>query len=87
MRMKSVEARQERARGRTIPTNVSLDSALVAEARELGVNISRASALGLENAVAEARARRWLHENASALDSSNAFVESHGLPLQSLRQF
>jgi antitoxin CcdA len=85
MHMKNDDSRQ-RAR-RTIATNVSLDSELVAEARELGVNISRASTLGLEIAVAKARADRWIRENRSALHSSNAFVDSHGLPLHSLRQF
>lgn len=74
-------------RKKSVPTNVSLDSALVAEARELGVNISRAAALGLEQAVANARAERWLRENHSALESSNAYVEAHGLPLDALRQF
>jgi antitoxin CcdA len=74
-------------RGRTIPTNVSLDAALVAEARELGVNISKASVEGLEVAVAKARREQWLRENKTALDSWNAYVESHGLPLGGLRQF
>lgn len=66
---------------------MTLDTELVAEARELGVNISRASAVGLENAVAKARAERWLRENGPALRSSNAFVEARGLPLKSMRQF
>jgi antitoxin CcdA len=74
-------------RGRSTPTNVSLDSALVAEARELGINISQASARGLEQAVAAARAARWAEENRAAIESSNAFVETRGLPLQSLRRF
>jgi antitoxin CcdA len=85
MRMKNVVAHVRR--GRTIATNVSLDSALVAEARSLGVNISRASEVGLESAVAHARARRWLEQNREALEGSNAFVDAHGLPLDSLRQF
>src|SRR5213075_2996937 len=86
MRMNYVRSRGHPG-GKRNPTNVSLDSALVREARELGVNISKASTEGLEKAVAEARAERWLHENRSALDSSNAYVEAHGLPLQSMRQF
>jgi antitoxin CcdA len=68
-------------------TNVTLDPALVAAARELGINISRASASGLEQAVAKARAEQWLEANRAALDSSNAYVAAHGLPLHSLRQF
>jgi antitoxin CcdA len=85
MRMKN--ANPAHRRGRSAPTNVSLDVTLVAEARELGVNISQASARGLEQAVAAARAIRWAAENQAAITSSNAFVEEHGLPLQSLRQF
>jgi antitoxin CcdA len=82
--MKHAEVRQ---RSRRIATNVTLDSALVAEARELGVNISKASATGLEAAVAKARSERWIADNQQALKSSNAFVDDHGLPLGSLRQF
>lgn len=73
--------------GRSVPTNVSLDAALVAEARELGVNISKASLAGLEMAVAKARRERWLQENAAALECWNDYVEANGLPLSGLRQF
>ena len=68
-------------------TNVSLDTALVAEAQDLGVNISLASARGLEQAVKAARAERWLEENKAALDSSNAWVKANGLPLAKYRLF
>jgi antitoxin CcdA len=88
--MRMTHAQRTRALERTVtraPTNVTLDTALVAEARDLGVNISRASAAGLERAVAQARAERWLRENGPALRSSNAFVEAHGLPLKNLRRF
>lgn len=69
------------------PTNVSLDVALVEEAKALGVNISLASARGLEQAVKEARGKRWLEENMEALESSNAWVEANGLPLEKYRLF
>lgn len=72
---------------RRIATNVSLDRELVAEARELGVNISKASASGLADAVAKARADRWIEENREALESSNAFVKAKGLPLHAHRRF
>ena len=74
-------------KSRTRPTNVSLDSALVEEAKALGVNISVASARGLERAVAEVRAERWIEENRAALDASNAYVEANGLPLWGHRLF
>jgi antitoxin CcdA len=75
------------AKSRTKPTNVSLDAALVEEAKVLGVNISLASARGLEEAVKEARGKRWLEENFDALESSNAWVEASGLPLAEFRLF
>jgi len=87
MRMLTLRDRQARQKTKTVPTNVSLDEALVTEARDLGVNISRAATTGLSDAVAKARAERWLADNRTALESSNAFVEEHGLPLQSLRLF
>jgi antitoxin CcdA len=75
------------AKSRTKPTNVSLDAALVEEAKVLGVNISLASARGLEEAVKDARGKRWLEENFDALESSNAWVEASGLPLAEFRLF
>lgn len=68
-------------------TNVSLDAAHVAEARELGINISQACERGLVEAIAAARAARWLEENREALESSNAWVEANGLPLAGKRLF
>lgn len=68
-------------------TNLSLNAALVDEAKELGVNISLAAAQGLEQAVKQARAERWLEENRRALESSNEWMEANGLPLADLRLF
>jgi antitoxin CcdA len=80
-------SKRARRPGTSVPTNVSLDAGLVREARELGINISRAAGIGLEQAVAAARTQRWHDDNRDALDSSNSFVETHGLPLRFLRQF
>jgi antitoxin CcdA len=68
-------------------TNVSLDSAYLAEARELGINISQACERGLAETLAEVRAQRWLKENREALESSNEYVRKNGLPLAHLRLF
>lgn len=53
-------------------TNLMLDQVLVADARALGVNLSRAAEAGLRAAVREARAAAWRRENARAIASSNA---------------
>ena len=71
----------------TRPTNVSLSATLVREAKELGVNISSAASDGLERAVAEQRAKRWLRDNAVALNGYNQFIEAKGLPLAKYRLF
>ena len=68
-------------------TNVSLDSAHLAEARELGINISQACERGLVETLAEERARRWKEENREAMESWNRWVEEHGLPLAEYRLF
>lgn len=68
-------------------TNVSLDSAFVAEAKALGINISQACERGLVETVKEARAALWQEENREAIESSNAYVEKNGLPLAKHRLF
>ena len=67
--------------------NLTLDPALVAEARTLGLSISQASNQGLAVAVKAARSARWLEENRAALESSNKWVEANGLPLAKYRMF
>lgn len=69
------------------PTNLTLDAALLDEARRLRLNLSQAAEAGLRAAVAEARDARWRAENAAALESSNAWVEANGLPLAAYRPF
>ena len=69
------------------PTNLSLEEGLLAEARRLGISLSRAAEAGLRRAVAEEAARRWQAENREALLSSNAYVAEHGLPLAKYRMF
>ena len=69
------------------PANLSLNAALLEEARHLGLNLSAAAEEGLRAAVTEARAARWRAENAGALASSNAWVQENGLPLARHRQF
>jgi antitoxin CcdA len=79
--------KQQRSSGARRATNVTISAQLLAVARELDVNISQAAEQGLERAIAERRAALWLEENRAALESSNAFVEQHGLPLAQYRNF
>lgn len=68
-------------------TNVTIDEALLVEAKALSVNVSQAAEAGVAQAIAQRRAERWLAENQEALASSNAYVEVHGLPLSRHREF
>lgn len=69
------------------PTNVSLDARLVDEAKELGINVSRASEDGLAREVREERKRRFQEENREAFEEWNRYVAENGLPLERFRQF
>lgn len=69
------------------PTNLSIDSALLSEAKALNINLSRAAEDGLIAAVNEAKAQKWKAENSDAIESSNKYVEKNGLPLDKLRPF
>ncbi|MBV8399956.1 MAG: type II toxin-antitoxin system CcdA family antitoxin [Acetobacteraceae bacterium] len=68
-------------------TSVSVAEPLLTEAKTLGVNVSQAAEEGLAKAVAEKRAELWLQENREAIQSSNEYVEKHGLPLARYRMF
>ncbi|HEY9280247.1 MAG TPA: type II toxin-antitoxin system CcdA family antitoxin [Eoetvoesiella sp.] len=68
-------------------TNVSLAENLLSEAKALHINISQAAEAGLVQAIARRQTELWLEENEEAIDSSNAFVEKHGLPLTKYRMF
>ncbi len=68
-------------------TNVTLNESLLKSAKELGINVSRAAEQGLVAAIKETEAIQWLAENKKALESSNAYVEKHGLPLARYKQF
>jgi antitoxin CcdA len=67
--------------------NTSIDSQLIADAKALGINISRAAEAGIAKAIAAERTRRWQEENKEAIESSNAYVERNGLPLAKHRLF
>ncbi|HWL79651.1 MAG TPA: type II toxin-antitoxin system CcdA family antitoxin [Roseomonas sp.] len=67
--------------------NVTLPLALVAEAKEAGVNVSRACQAGLEAALREHRRAKWVEEHRDAFAFWNAKEEAEGLPLAQYRSF
>lgn len=68
-------------------TNLTIDRALLDEARSLEINLSATFETSLREAVRARKAEKWLEDNRAALQSSNDWVEKHGLPLADYRQF
>ena len=67
--------------------NLSLDAALVAEAKALDLNLSRTLEEALRARVREEKARRWQEANAEAIRLSNEELERNGLWCDERRLF
>lgn len=66
-------------------TNITLNAANLAAARELGLNVSAISDAAIAAAVKAARADRWRKENAAAIAERRAWIETNGPPLADLQ--
>jgi len=66
-------------------TNVTLNAANLAAARELGLNVSAVSDAALAEAVRNVRAELWERENAEAIAERRSWIETHGVPLADLQ--
>lgn len=62
-------------------TSLTLDGAALEAARALGVNVSAVADAALRRAVAEARHRQWLKENAAAFAAQAEWHDRNGHPL------
>lgn len=60
-------------------TNLSINSNLLAKARELDINLSATLEKALESSVRQSVKERWLEENKQSLENCNSLVEEHGL--------
>jgi antitoxin CcdA len=67
--------------------NLSIDEGVLADAKALDINISRAAETGIAEAVRSEKNRRWLEENREALLYFNQWYEENGNPLDEYRQF
>lgn len=61
------------------PTNLSVRTDLLEEARALGINLSQTLEKALEAEVKKAREKAWLEENCAAIEAYKRHVEKHGL--------
>lgn len=67
--------------------NLSIDVDILAEAKALNVNVSRAADAGIAEAISKRKAELWLRENREAIEENNRYFEEHGLPFSEYRGF
>jgi antitoxin CcdA len=75
------------ASGKRRPVNMSIDTGIVAAARDAGVNLSQVSEAALRQAAKAALDARWQEENREWIESHRRWVEENELPLEKYRMF
>jgi len=68
------------------PVNLSVNSDLLRQAKELKVNVSQVLEVALASQVKRLREAQWLEDNKEAIDAYNRHVEENGLPFDRVRQ-
>jgi antitoxin CcdA len=68
-------------------TNITLSADVLAEAKALGINISKSCDDFLRNLIARERANRWRSDHAEFIETYNKTVAEEGLPLDQWRAF
>lgn len=69
------------------PTNVSVNSDLLAKAKELKINLSATLETALTEIVSARQRELWRLENQAAIEAYNQLVEKHGTFGDDLRSF
>ena len=68
-------------------TNLTLSAQVLADAKALGINISKACDAHLQELVRQEKEARWKLEHADYIKAYNAVVEEEALPLNAWRTF
>lgn len=68
-------------------TNLSINSDLLAQAKELGINLSRTLEASLEELIKRERRKQWRQENRAAVEAYNRRIERDGAFSDGLRRF
>ncbi|UPY37668.1 type II toxin-antitoxin system CcdA family antitoxin [Sediminicoccus sp. KRV36] len=72
----------------SVPSGLAESQApFAAEAKSLGLDAAAIAAKAVQDAIRAERARRWLAENAEAIEAWNRWTESNELPLAEYRMF
>ena len=66
------------------PVNMSIDTGIVAAAKEVGVNMSRVTEAALRAAIKTERERRWKEEHREWIEAHNRWIDENGIPLSGL---
>ena len=69
------------------PTNLSLNSDLLAKTRALNINLSATLEQALKQELAQVEAAKWARANKPAIKAYNAFVEENGCFSDEFREF
>ena len=72
---------------RKVRVNLTLDEALVAQAKAVGVNLSAVAEEAIRLQTRAEESRRWIEQNRSALEAKAKLVEEQGLWSDGLRLF
>ncbi|WP_333573527.1 type II toxin-antitoxin system CcdA family antitoxin [Sphingomonas sp.] len=75
------------ASGKRKAVNLSIDTGVVAAAREVGLNLSQVCEAAIRQATKAEQDRRWQEENRAWAEACNKWVEENGLPLERYRMF
>jgi len=73
--------------GKRKAVNLSIDTGVVAAARDAGINLSQTCEAALRTAAKAERDRQWAEDNRAWAESVNRWVEENGLPLEKYRLF
>jgi len=68
-------------------TNLSINSDLLRQAKELNINLSQQVESFLSELVRKAKQQQWLAENAEAIAAYNERIEKEGVFSEGLRRF
>lgn len=71
----------EEIKAKRKPVNLTVREDILADAKSLGLNTSKAAEAGIQFAVKKAKEERWLKENKKSLDAYNKRIEEKGLLL------
>ncbi len=67
--------------------NVSVDAGILKVAKEMGINVSRATEDALRGLTEPERIRRWQDKNKDVIESYNAYIERNGVFGEELLDF